>query len=488
MQNVRATDITVVSSGRDVVAYNPNAPLRTTAQSPGNVLLNTPAGKPTAGDLQISGPGTIEVLAGRHLDLGVGPTNADRTALGLVSIGNARNPALPFAGADIVAAAGLGAAGGFENPNLDFAAFIQKYVTSPTMIGTDEHYYLAETLGGKSYEDFKKLTTAEQQALTESSEAEFNALSEDQQRLEAINIFYRLLRDTGRARGKTGNYEAGETAIKTLFKGDSWKGDLALTSRQIKTQSGGNISLLTPGGKVTVGLDATGSQALDQGIFTESGGTISIFAHNSVAVGTSRIFTLRGGDEMIWSSTGDIAAGASSKTVQSAPPTRVLIDPQSADVKTDLAGLATGGGIGVLATVSGVAAGNVDLIAPKGTIDAGDAGIRVTGNINIAANNVVNAGNIAAGGSSVGTPAAPSSGGATASTPPPATQPKSEGAGTMEDKNKPVPASSTAADPLSVITAEVLGYGGGTAEETDEEKKRRQQQAEEAKKANEGTQ
>ena len=106
-----------------------------------------------------------------------------------------------------------------------------------------------------------------------------------------------------------------------------------------------------------MGLDSATAQGADQGILTESGGTISIFTHNSVVVGTSRIFTLRGGDEMIWSSEGDIAAGASSKTVASAPPTRVLIDPQSGDVKTDLAGLATGGGIGVLATVAGVAPG-----------------------------------------------------------------------------------------------------------------------------------
>ena len=67
--------------------------------------------------------------------------------------------------------------------------------------------------------------------------------------------------------------------------------------------------------------------------------------------------------------------------MKSAPPTRVLIDPQSGAVQTDLAGLATGGGIGVLATVAGVAPGNVDLIAPVGVVDAGDAGIRSSGNL-----------------------------------------------------------------------------------------------------------
>src|ERR1700745_2143422 len=102
-----------------------------------------------------------------------------------------------------------------------------------------------------------------------------------------------------------------------------------------------------------------GTQPLHQGIPTQDGGNISIFTHGSVNVGTSRIFTLRGGNEIIWSSAGNIAAGASSKTVQSAPPTRVLVDPQSADVKTDLAGLATGGGIGVLATVAGVPTGGL---------------------------------------------------------------------------------------------------------------------------------
>jgi filamentous hemagglutinin len=114
---------------------------------------------------------------------------------------------------------------------------------------------------------------------------------------------------------------------------------------------------------------------------TESGGDISIFTDGNVDIGISRIFTLRGGNQIIWSSTGNIAAGTSSKTVQSAPPTRVVFDTQSADVNTDLAGLATGGGIGVLATTAGVKPGDVDLIAPTGVVDAGDAGIRA-GNLN----------------------------------------------------------------------------------------------------------
>ncbi|HEV7441917.1 MAG TPA: filamentous hemagglutinin family protein, partial [Steroidobacteraceae bacterium] len=155
-----------------------------------------------------------------------------------------------------------------------------------------------------------------------------------------------------------------------------------------------------------VGLDVGTNQPLEQGILTESGGNISIFAHGDVTVGTSRIFTLRGGNEVIWSSTGNIAAGASSKTVQSAPPTRVIVDPQTADVQTDLAGLATGGGIGVLATVTGVAPGNVDLIAPVGFVNAGDAGVGSAGNLNIAAAHVIGLDNIQVAGLSTGVPPA----------------------------------------------------------------------------------
>jgi hypothetical protein len=254
-------------------------------------------------------------------------------------------------------------------------------------------------------------------------------------------------------------------AIESLFGSGEYQGDISLTAREFKTQNGGNISLLAPGGRVVVGLDVSNAQALDQGILTEAGGNIFIFAHDSVTLGTSRIFTLRGGDEIIWSSMGDIAAGVASKTVQSAPPTRVLIDPQSSDLKTDLAGLATGGGIGVLATVEGVPPGNVDLIAPNGAIDAGDAGIRSAGNLNIAATRVLNAENIQVSGSSVGTPTAapvapPNLGaiGAAASTAGAASSAATDAAKqATQQTTQPRPAE----EPPSIITVEVLGYGGG---------------------------
>jgi len=231
--------------------------------------------------------------------------------------------------------------------------------------------------------------------------------------------------------------------------------------------------LFAPGGQVTVGLTLTANQPVDQGILTEHGGNVSIFAHDSVNVGTSRIFTLRGGNEIIWSSVGDIAAGSSSKTVQSAPPTRVLIDAQTGDVKTDLAGLATGGGIGVLESVAGVPPSDVDLIAPAGVIDAGDAGIRVSGNLNLAAVQIINANNIQVGGTSVGVPtvAAPNISGLTNAS---NTVAASSNAALQQTQNN-APASQQ--DVPSIISVEVLGYGGGS-DDSDEERRRKKQQQE----------
>jgi hypothetical protein len=88
----------------------------------------------------------------------------------------------------------------------------------------------------------------------------------------------------------------------------------------------------------------------------------------------------------------------------SAPPARYLIDPQTGASIFDPGGLATGGGIGTLQTVKGAPPGNVDLIAPVGFIDADDAGIRVSGNLNLAAVAVLNAANIQVQGASTGIP------------------------------------------------------------------------------------
>ena len=445
IQNTDARDVTLVSAGRDIIAYNPNSALRTAGSTGGN-YLNNPT--PLAGDLQLSGPGTLEVFAGRNLTTGIGPNNADGTGVGITTIGNARNPALPTEGAQVIAGAGIG----YGKP--DFTTFIRQFLDP--VGGTQATRYLAElaTLLG-----IPGATAAD-------TWAAFGKLSAAERDRRAFDVFYLALRDAGRDHNDSGSanfgsYTAGFAAIAALFPTEA-TGDINLTSREIKTKSGGSIQLLAPGGKLTVGIDIAGNQALDQGILTESGGGISIFTKGNVDVGTSRIFTLRGGDEIIWSTAGDIAAGASSKTVQSAPPTRVLVDPQSGDVKTDISGLATGGGIGVLASVAGLAPGSVDLVAPGGAIDAGDAGIRSTGKLNVAATVILNAGNIQASGGSTGTPtvsvSAPNLGSLAAGNTQAAATSGAADAARQASQQSAAPQKE---EPPSIITIEVLGYGGG---------------------------
>ena len=96
VQNVNTNDVTLVSAGRDIIAYDPNSPLRLAAQATGNELqfdasvLLPGSSSPTAGDIQISGPGTLEVLAGRNLSLGTGsPPTSNGLAVGITSVGNA---------------------------------------------------------------------------------------------------------------------------------------------------------------------------------------------------------------------------------------------------------------------------------------------------------------------------------------------------------------------------------------------------------------
>jgi hypothetical protein len=286
----------------------------------------------------------------------------------------------------------------------------------------------------------------------------------EERALLELQLFYIVLRDTGRNYNKVGSagyksYASGEEAIKSFFNASTTSGSVTTWSRDIRTKNGGNIGIFAPGGGLTLASTQVAGLQTTPGIVTEHGGGINIFTQDNVDIGIGRIFTLRGGDIMIWSDKGNIAAGASAKTVASAPPTRVLIDPQSGDVQTDLAGLASGGGIGVLDTVEGIPPGNVDLIAPSGVIDAGDAGIRSSGNLNLAATKVLNADNIAASGSTAGAPpaapppAAPNVSGATAaSSTSAANNSAAQNATKQNNTEPPEPAP-------SIISVDVLGYG-----------------------------
>jgi hypothetical protein len=459
IQNLSSSDISSVSAGGDFLPYNANTESRTASRLPGNL----PVSVESPGDLQISGPGSFEVIAGRNLDLGTGDSIGSDLGQGITSIGNARNPYLPFEGASLFVAAGIGPAAGLSSSLLNFEAFLSKYLEE-----------FEGELGG----------TTDSQTVSPQARAEL-----------ALRILPLVLKSVGRSAAETQDYTEGFQALATLLNGSTPSGNLEARARSIRTRSGGEINIFVPGGELALAKSSLASAtrpeiaqfagtdllklvststsiAAPAGIVTEYGGAVNIATEGDVSIGNGRIFTLRGGDVVIWSSGGDIAAGAAAKTVATAPPTRVLIDPISATIETDLSGLATGGGIGVLSTVEGTEPGDVDLIAPRGFVDAGDAGIRASGNLNIAAVQVLNADNISTGGTSVGVPtaptvAAPNIGGLTSG----ASSSAAANSAASQVSQQGKPQDEPLDESPSMISVEILGYGGGEGDREDETQK-----------------
>ena len=168
----------------------------------------------------------------------------------------------------------------------------------------------------------------------------------------------------------------------------------------LRSSFGSNIQLLTPGGQQVLGVKAwpAGQRRRER----RARGNIQLYAQGSVLLGQSRIMTTFGGHIRAWSANGDINAGRGATTVLYTPPRRVY--DAFGNVTLSPTVPSTGAGIGTLAPIPEVPAGDVDLIAPLGTIDAGEAGIRVSGNVNIAALHVVNAANIQVQGREQGHP------------------------------------------------------------------------------------
>src|SRR6202022_1183959 len=100
-----------------------------------------------------------------------------------------------------------------------------------------------------------------------------------------------------------------------------------------------------------------------------------------------------GGDLTVVSLNGNIDAGKGAKTVQAIQPPSISYDVYG-NVSITPYGPSSGSGLAVLRALPDVPLSNADLIAMNGFVNAGDAGVRVSGNINLAAVQVLNAGNI----------------------------------------------------------------------------------------------
>ncbi|MGJ7545359.1 filamentous haemagglutinin family protein [Variovorax sp. LT1R16] len=358
----------------------------------------------------VAGPGTLEISAGRNIQM---EDRAAVTSLGALLPGD-RRP-----GARIAMLAGVG------TQDADYGAFLSRYLDAANRarVGTA----LADQPGKvvKTYEaELVAWLAGPGNGLgftgtADEARAFFDALPSAQQRIFARQVYFAELQAGGREYSdvdgvRFGSYLRGRNAIATLFpetQADGqridYRGSITMYGAAgVNTLFGGGIQMLTPGGQQVFGVEGAAPRPVAgviPGVITQGAGDIAIYSLGSILLGQSRIMTTFGGGILGWSAQGDINAGRGSKTtVVYTPPKRVYDQWGNVTLSSDVP--STGAGIATLAPIPEVPAGDIDLIAPLGTIDAGEAGIRVSGNVNLAALQVVNAANIAVKGEAIGIP------------------------------------------------------------------------------------
>ncbi|QSA97270.1 filamentous haemagglutinin family protein [Methylococcus sp. EFPC2] len=449
IQNLAQSDISVIEAGRDLRYH----------------ISRTFVGalKELAGfGVQIAGPGQLQVLTSRDIDLGASD--------GIISTGNQGdinadikgNPALDDVGASLMLMAGL-------QTKPAYGTFLQDY------FGETGSYRVAAD-GRVTYGP-----TADASSLGHAL-----ALPEEQQRELALLVFFNELKLSSQEAAAGNGYRRGDEAIATLFPGDKYDGDIKLFFSRIHTTDGGGIDMVVPGGLINAGLASAfvgEKKPSELGIVTQRGGAVQAYTLGDFQVNQSRVFAIASAlsdftprfglydtmgtfiesykDVVAWSATGNIDAGRGSKGALSVSNGKKGFD-QNGNWTDDVP--PTIDGSGVRAQIRGnLEAGNVYLAAPQGVVDAGEAGIG--GNqVTIAANAIIGASNIqtGAGGlssnvsTSTAAPVAPPASAASAATSATkSAQSVSDGGDKSGDPSK---AENKQAG-VSLINADVVGFG-----------------------------
>jgi filamentous hemagglutinin family protein len=482
VQNIHTSDVSSIEAGRNI-AYT---------------------GYNNGGGIQVAGPGFLVVQAGGDIGpfLPASHNNASEAPVqeGVVSVGNSTptpvgniyvngraggsvgiydtallgprdNPRRTSAvteaagtkqGADIITMFGT-------KFGINYKAVVDGYI-DPANASAVPHNYISDLraflarIGEPSSGDDASVFAA------------FQALPADLQHVFVDQVFFTELKAVGiaQAAGTVSDTQRGYRMIETMFpasfgytantlggggNGASQlvkTGDMNLLHATVQTRLGGDISIFGPGGNIIVGsLAAESNTALklrDIGILTLGGGAINTFTDQSVLVNASRVLTTQGGDILMWSSNGNLDAGRGSKTTLSAPALQVLYD-QDDYQSIDLGGFVTGAGIGTLQASTAAGTSELYLLAPRGTIDFGTAGVRASGSAVFVAPVIANASNFQVQGSTSGIPtvSVPNVGALTAG---------SNTAGAAA-KTADTPTASGASKPASIFIVEVIGYGGG---------------------------
>jgi hypothetical protein len=203
-----------------------------------------------------------------------------------------------------------------------------------------------------------------------------------------------------------------------------------------------------------------------EGVLTLRGGSVDTFTDGSFLLNQSRLFSEDGGNIAMWSSNGNLDAGEGPKTSSDFPPIVVQVN-EDLLAQVNSAGGVTGAGIAAFEPAPGIPAPDVFLIAPRGTVDAGAAGVRVAGNLFVAAFSVANASNFSVGGATVGVP------GSAAVNVAAQTGASSSAAAAAQAAQAASGASNANGMEESIITVEVIGPADTSG---DEELRKRKQQ------------
>ncbi len=503
-QNLAPGDVTSVIASRDITYTGNSEPnVAKVFFATAGVALSgqMDAGAIQAG-LSLAGPGFFDIEAGRNLGPFVTPGadasaakgsgSADPIGNGIITFGNtytvgnrlmfentsggtlpSTNPfgsapdfLLPRNGASIIVNFGVG-------KGINYQGVIDAYLNPsppPGVIPGANNYLpqlaaFLQTLGpnapaGDPWTAFQNLPLALQHVFVdrifaaELASAEAKAAAKDP---TGIPEGYAVIAALFPARlGYTDNGTGGPTAASRAATGD-----LDMLHATIKTTLGGDVSILGPGGGMNIGSTAaeidTKLTLSAIGILTLDGGTINTFTDGNVFVDQSRVLTILGGDVDMWSSNADLDAGRGKRTTADFKPLTVNFSPS--DYQTVNAnGLVTGAGIGTIRGTPATPQGQVNLAAPRGTINFGAAGVRSTGNLNVVALSIVNAANASVSGSTTGVPQAVSVNlGALESAS------SAAGGATQAAQNAAAAASNRNAAPAqslpSQISVQVLGYG-----------------------------
>jgi len=210
---------------------------------------------------------------------------------------------------------------------------------------------------------------------------------------------------------RAGDPSRGYAAVGKLFPGaqrkpgeakaageSRWFGDIIMTNSQIRTDGGGDIEMLAPGGLIQLAsLSVTNTDPNSSGVLSQDRGDVNVLTYGDYIVNQSRTMTADDGDILIWSSFGNIDAGKGRKTSLSIPPIVFPVD-SNVIMRIVRSGLPNGAGIATLNRVDGTPGGDVDLYAFNGIVNAGDAGIRASRDLFVGALEIRGLDNITVGG------------------------------------------------------------------------------------------